>query len=135
MLATQFSIGMDNALQQMERLSMSNNPKYPPYNIVTVSDTEFKIEVALAGFSKKDLTAEYKDSILTIKTKESKKEELEKDPEGYLYKGISHRPFVKEFQLAEDIEVGEFNFVNGLLTVDLIKHIPENKKRKEFVIK
>jgi|LWDU01.1.fsa_nt_gi molecular chaperone IbpA len=129
MLTQQFSIGMDKALSQLEALSLTNNPKYPPYNIVAVSDAKYNIEIALAGFAKEDLSAEYADSMLTIKSE--RLNELE--PE-YLYKGISNRAFKKEFKLADDIEVGEFKFQDGLLTISLERIIPDSKKRREFLI-
>ena len=126
---SQFSVGMDRALNQLETISNTNTTKYPPYNIIATSDDKYTIEIALAGFSKKDIEVEYYDSMVSVKSKESDSGEVE-----YLHKGISNRKFSKEFKLSDDIEVNGVEMKNGMLLIALERIVPDNKKRRIITI-
>ena len=108
-------------------------PNYPPYNIVKVKDNQYNIEVALAGYNKKDIDVLYEDNMLTIKTAD-KKEDKKTEGEN-IYKGIAQRMFKKSFTIADDCKVTGAELKDGLLKVSLEKVIPEHKKARTISIK
>ena len=108
-------------------------PNYPPYNIVKVKDNHYNIEVALAGYNKKDIHVLYEDNMLTIKTAD-KKEDKKTEGEN-IYKGIAQRMFKKSFTIADDVEVKGAELKDGLLIVSLEKIIPDHKKARTINIK
>ena len=106
---------------------------YPPYNIVKTGDNKFDIEVALAGFNKKDINVTSENGMLTI---ESKQEDKSEDKDGeVLHKGISKRYFKKSFTIADDVEIKGAELKDGMLRVSMEKIIPEAKKLKTIEIK
>ena len=130
------TVGFDNVFDHFERMFdndtlMTPSVNYPPYNIVKTGDFTYNIEVALAGFSKKDIEVNYADNTLTIKSIHEKEE----DKEGVLHKGISKRHFTRSFTIAEDVEVKGAELKDGLLQVELEKIIPESKKPRTIDIK
>ena len=110
----------DRLLEDSER--NSNNSGFPPYNIIKEEDDHYTIELAVAGFSKDDLEAELKDSVLTVRSKN------EKDEGEYLHRGIAKRSFSKSFTLSDDMVVKDADLINGMLTINLVRVIPEGKK-------
>ena len=108
-------------------------PNYPPYNIVKVKDNHYNIEVALAGYNKKDIEVNYENNMLTIKTADQKSED-KKEGEN-IYKGIAQRMFKKSFTIADDCKVTGAELKDGLLKVSLEKVIPEHKKARTISIK
>ncbi len=133
------SIGFDNVFNHFE--SMLNDDfglrvptvNYPPYNIVETSKNNYDIEVALAGYNKKDIDVTFENGQLTIK---SKKSDETKDKDGNtIYKGIAKRYFERSFTIADDVEIIGAELKDGLLKVSLEKIIPESKKRKTIDIK
>tara|TARA_B100000085_G_scaffold980_1_gene945 strand:+ start:252 stop:638 length:387 start_codon:yes stop_codon:yes gene_type:complete len=112
------------------RNTMSN---FPPYNIVKTGENTYDVELALAGFNKKDIEVEYKENLLTVK---SKKQEETKDEDGnIIHRGISKRMFSKSFTIANDVEVKGAELKDGLLKVSMERIIPEHKKAKSIQIK
>ena len=106
---------------------------FPPYNIVKTGDNTYDVELALAGFNKKDIEVEYKENLLTVK---SKKQEETKDEDGnVIHRGISKRMFSKSFTIANDVEVKGAELKDGLLKVSMERIIPEHKKAKLIDIK
>ena len=106
---------------------------FPPYNIVKTGDNTYDVELALAGFNKKDIEIEYKENVLTVK---SKKQEETKDEDGnIIHRGISKRMFSKSFTIANDVEVKGAELKDGLLKVSMERIIPEHKKAKLINIK
>ena len=108
-------------------------PNYPPYNIVKVKDNHYNIEVALAGYNKKDIEVNYENNMLTIKTTDKKSED-KKEGEN-IYKGIAQRMFKKSFTIADDCKVTGAELKDGLLKVSLEKVIPEHKRARTISIK
>tara|TARA_Y100001970_G_C14236147_1_gene861914 strand:- start:2364 stop:2837 length:474 start_codon:yes stop_codon:yes gene_type:complete len=106
----------------------SNNSGFPPYNIRKEQDDLYTIEMAVAGFSKEDLEAEVKDSILTVRSK------TEKEEGEYLHRGIAKRSFSRSFTLSDDMVVKDADLVNGMLTISLERIIPEEKKPRMIEI-
>ena len=119
----------DSFLDQLEGPSQSN---YPPYDIVKHSDTEYDVQVALAGYSKEDIQVDVKENVLSIKS--IKKEPAEKEAE-VLHRGISKRYFERQFTIAEDVKVNGAELKDGLLIVSLERIIPEHKKPQIIKIK
>ena len=97
---------------------------FPPYNIRKDEEEKYTIEMAVAGFSQEDLEVELKEGVLTIRSK-SEKEEKE-----YLHRGIARRAFSRSFTLSDDVVVKGADLVNGMLTIDLERIVPEEKKSR-----
>jgi len=106
-------------------------PGYPPYNIERTGDNEYRITVAVAGFSEADVTIEAKESKLTIRGEKQAKTEAKGE---VLYQGIAARAFERVFQLADFVQVKGASLENGLLHVDLVREIPEAKKPRQIPI-
>ena len=131
------SVGFDDVFDHFESMFDSDfrlpTVNYPPYNIVKTGTNKYDIEVALAGFGKKDIDVSVENGVLTI---ESKVEEKDKDEDGdTIYKGISKRYFKRSFTIADDVEVNGAELKDGLLKVSMEKIVPESKKLKTIEIK
>jgi len=122
------SIGMDEYFDRLFNLHETTS-NYPPYNLVQISSVESRLELALAGFSKKEVLVYTQDGKLFI---EGQKEDKETDT-NYLHKGLAQRSFKRAWTLADDTEVSSVNFENGLLTVILGRIVPESHKRKDYL--
>ena len=132
-----FSVGFDNLFDDFDRMLSFNSASinhYPPYNIRKVNDTDYVIELAVAGFGKKDIEVKSQENTLTIKSKDKKEEVLDKD-EDILHRGISQRSFTRSFTVAEDVVVKGADLKDGLLSVKLERIIPDEKKPKIIDIK
>ena len=127
------SVGFDDMFDHFESMFDVPTINYPPYNIVKTGDNKFDIEVALAGFNKKDINVTSENNMLTI---ESKQDEKSKDKDGeVIHKGISKRYFKRSFTIADDVEVKGAELKDGLLKVSMEKSIPDAKKLKSIDIK
>ena len=124
---TPFTLGFDETFSRLEALAGSRD-NYPPYNVINGSDGRTILEVALAGFSGGDIEVETERNVLTISARKAPPEK-ERD---YAHKGISYRTFSKNWQMADDVEVENVEFIDGLLTVTLKKELPEKQKRKKW---
>ena len=122
---TPFTLGLDETFSRLEAIAGSGT-NYPPYNIYNGSNSRTILEVALAGFSKEELSVETERNVLTISANKSSKEEKK-----YSHKGISHKNFSRNWQLADDVEVESVDFKDGLLTITLMKELPEKQKRQK----
>ena len=131
------SIGFDNIFDHFENFfdddqdfHSSLTSTFPFYNIVKKGNNKFDIEVALAGYDKKDISVEYEDNLLRIKSiKETKSDEK------VIHQGIAKRFFSKAFTIADDVEIEGAELKNGLLKVSLKQIVPEGKKPKQITIK
>ena len=127
------SVGFDDMFDHFESMFDVPTINYPPYNIVKTGDNKFDIEVALAGFNKKDINVTSENNMLTI---ESKQDEKSKDKDGeVIHKGISKRYFKRSFTIADDVEVKGAELKDGLLKVSMEKIVPEKDKLKTITIK
>jgi molecular chaperone IbpA len=128
-----YAIGFDHLMDHLVSLHSNNNlttNEYPPYDIIREGESNYKIELAVAGFKKDELSIQLKDNTLTIKG-----ESNSKNSNGdYLHKNIARRSFSKDFTLAENIEVGDAEFEDGVLGVSLTHNIPEEQRPKEISI-
>jgi molecular chaperone IbpA len=121
-------IGFDHVWSEIERLSdMADNKLYPPHNVVKHTETQFSVELALAGYSQDDLTVEVKDGILVVQGNGRPTLEGEVERE-YLHRGISAKKFTRTFRLSEHVVVDGADFKDGLLVIDLKVVIPEEKR-------
>ena len=114
-------VGFDSLFDELEKVSNFKENSYPAYNIEKTGDLSYEITIALAGFKESQLSIEVEQSVLTIST--VNEESLEN--RNYLHKGIATRAFTKRFRLADNVEVDNASFENGLLIVKLHKNIPE----------
>lgn len=127
-----FSVGFDSIFEEFDRMLESterHNSNYPPYNIHKLNDNDYKIEVALAGYSKDDIELELKESTLTVRNKQKEKV-INGESNGVIHKGISTRQFERSFTISEDIKVKNAELKNGLLNISLERIIPEEKKSR-----
>jgi molecular chaperone IbpA len=134
-----FTVGFDDMFDHFDNMSnhlpqmAANN--YPPYNIVKTGSLTYNIEVALAGYGKKDISVDFEDNILKIQSVKSKEEKEVEDNDGVLHQGIAKRNFTKSFTIADDIEVKGAELKDGLLKVSLEKIVPDHKKARTINIK
>ncbi len=128
------TVGFDRLSQMLESsLLTDQGSSYPPYNIVKVDDDHYRITMAVAGFSENDIDITAKENQLVVQGKALDREE-NKDVT-YLHRGIAERAFERRFQLAEHIRVTNAGLSNGLLTVELVREIPEAMKPRKIDIK
>ena len=120
------SIGMDDYLNSF--FNYETTPNYPPYNLIQLNNVESRLEIALAGFSKKEIKVYTEYGRLIV---EGTKEDT-KDAE-YVHRGLAQRNFNRAWTLSEDTEVREVQFKDGLLTVKLGKIVPEHHARKDYL--
>ena len=120
-----FTVGFDSLFDELENYKPIN---YPPYNISKIKDGENKVEMAVAGFTKQDITVTVKENILAVK---GKKEKSESD---FLYKGIGERSFSQTFRLAEFMYIDKAELKDGILRIALKQELPEEKKEKTIKI-
>ena len=129
------SVGFDDVFNHFESMfdyDKVNVSNYPPYNIVKTGDNKYDVEVALAGFNKKDINVSVENGMLTIESKEDKS----KDKDGeVIHKGISKRYFKKSFTISDDVVVKGAELKDGMLRVSMEKIIPEAKKLRTIDIK
>ena len=123
----QNGIGMDDYLDRFFNESPQSN--YPPYNLIQLNNHESKLEIALAGFKKDELQVFTEFGKLYI---EGKKEESENVGE-FVHQGLAQRSFQRVWTVTDDTEIGSVEFVDGLLTVELKKIVPEHHARKKYL--
>ena len=126
-------VGFDRLAGMIDQASrLDGSQGYPPYNIERVDDNAFAIEIAVAGFTEDDLEIETKEGLLTVAGKRGENE----DGEGrnYLHRGIAQRSFIRRYQLADHVIVTGANLQHGVLRIDLIRELPEEKKPRKIEI-
>ncbi len=129
-----FGIGFDNMFDELMRVSaQQSSSNYPPYNIVQISEDEYMISLAVAGFGLDNLSVTKDKKFLIIEGKEYQPDS-EKIVPNYLHKGISNRDFRREFQLADHVEISNAHLELGILSVHLKREIPEDAKPKSIAI-
>ena len=130
---TPYAVGFDRVFDTLNRYvdNNVNSTGFPPYNIQKVGDFKYQIDMALAGFSKDDIEVEVADGTLSVRS--DKKEEPE--DEFTYHRGISYRKFERKFTLADDLVVNGAKLENGMLTIDLERIVPDEKKPRLVAIK
>jgi HSP20 family molecular chaperone IbpA len=125
---TRNSIGLDEYFDRLFTLHETTS-NYPPFNLVQVSNVESRLELALAGFKKKEVYVYTQDGKLFV---EGQKEDKETDTR-YVHKGLAQRTFTRSWTLSDDTEVRSVDFEDGLLTITLGRIVPEHHKRKDYL--
>ena len=130
---TPYAVGFDRVFDNLSRYVDNNatSTGYPPYNIRKEGDYNYVIEMALAGFAREDLEIGVADGVLTIRSVKEKSD----DDVSNIYRGISYRKFVRKFTIADDIVVNGAKMENGMLSVDLERVVPEEKKPRLIEVK
>jgi len=119
------TVGFDTMFDRLMNFSPTQQESgYPPYNIRKVDDYNYVIEIALAGFSERDIEVEVADGVLSVRSKEDK-DTAETE---YVHRGIARRSFARKWTLSDDMIVNGAEFQNGLLNINLEKVVPEEKK-------
>lgn len=124
-----FGIGFDNMFDELLRVTSQQQTNYPPHNVRKLSEDQFVIDLAVAGFAEGEIDIRLEKNVLTVKGSTAR------DTDGeYLVHGISMRDFERTFTLAEYIEVGSAEMINGILSIRLERIVPEEKKPKSIAI-
>ena len=123
------SIGLEDWMRRLDNAFEAGDVNYPPYNLVKETDTRYRLELAIAGFSKDDVEVTTESNKLTVEGKQK-----DADTAEYVYRGLASRDFTRTWTLSDDVEVNEVDFTNGLLTVRLNKIVPDHQKRKVYKI-
>ena len=119
------SIGLDRTIQNFWE---STNVTYPPFNIIQENNHESTLEIALAGFKKKEVKVYTEHGKLIVEGKKEEKKENE-----YVHRGMAQRSFQRGWQLTDDVEIKEVSFEDGLLSIHLGKVVPEHHARKDYL--
>ena len=127
------AIGFDRLPSLLDTAMRTAGPtdSYPPYNIEKTGEDSYRISIAVAGFGRDGLDVEVRDGVLSVKGKTAD----DADGVKYLHRGIAGRAFERRFQLAEHVRADAADLVNGLLTIDLVRELPEAKKPRQIEIK
>ena len=130
------TVGFDRLFSMLDQMGQPEGaPAYPPYNIERTGENNYRITLAVAGFSEQDLSIESRENTLTIRGSKDQKPAADKEAEPeVLYQGIAARAFERRFQLADHMLVTGAGLENGLLNVDLVREIPEAKKPRQIPI-
>ena len=126
------TVGFDRFANMLESVTQFDAAatSYPPYNIEQVAENDYRVSMAVAGFGENDLTLELKEGVLTITGKRAGDE----PKSHFLYQGIAGRSFERRFQLADHMEVRGARLEHGLLHVDIVRVIPEEKRARKIAI-
>lgn len=125
------TVGFDRLVDLIDdSLRLAGEDNYPPYNIARTGEDNYRISLALAGFKPEEITVTAEQNMLTVEGRKADKDDRE-----YLYQGISGRPFRRQFNLADYVEVKGASFEDGLLQVDLVRELPEAMKPRRIAVK
>ncbi|HLH92177.1 MAG TPA: Hsp20 family protein [Xanthobacteraceae bacterium] len=124
------TIGFDRLFDLLDQSSrLTGEDGYPPYNIERTGENQYRIALALAGFTPDEVTITAEQNVLTVEGGKPEKTERE-----YLYRGIANRPFRRVFNLADHVQVQGASFEHGLLMIDLVREVPEAMKPRRIPI-
>ena len=132
-----FGIGFDNMFDDLMRVTaQQSSTNYPPYDIVQISDDEYMINLAVAGFGHDNLSVTKDKKFLIVEGAHSVAKLADEDDANYTYlhKGISERHFRREFQLADHVEISNAHLELGILSIRLKREVPESAKPKTIAI-
>jgi len=129
---TPFTVGFDELFDRLYGIE-NNSVSFPPYNIIKVDDFKYSIEMALAGYSKKDIELEVSESELSVKSKKIDEDKFVNS--SIVHKGISTKSFERKFTLSDEVHVKDAEMKDGMLTIKLERIIPDHRKPKKISIK
>lgn len=126
-------VGFDRLAGMIDQAArLDGTQGYPPYNIERVGEDAFAVEIAVAGFTEAELDIETKEGLLTVAGKKAENEDA--GDRNFLHRGIAQRSFIRRFQLADHVLVTGANLEHGVLRIDLVREIPEEKKARKIEI-
>ena len=123
------TVGFDRLFDVFDEVQKTAEDNYPHYNIERLDPDRFQIALALAGFAPEEISLTVEPNLLTVEGRKG-----EKDSGTFLYRGISTRPFKRQFTLAQHVEVKSARFENGLLVIQLAREVPEAMKPRRISI-
>jgi molecular chaperone IbpA len=123
-------VGFDRLADLLDAASHESATGYPPYNIERTAENEYRIEIAVAGFKRDELTIDVKESVLTVQGRKAANDQERR----FVHRGLAERNFERRFQLAEYVVVTEANLADGLLSVSLKRELPEALKPRRIEI-
>lgn len=123
------TVGFDRLASMLDQNYETANG-YPPYNIERLGEHDYRITMAVSGFSGDDLEIEAKEDLLLVRGKKPE----DGAERNFLYQGIAARSFERRFRLADHVKVANANLENGLLNIDLVREIPEEMKPRKIAI-
>ena len=124
-----YAIGFDSLFQELENIKDQFSSNYPPHNITKIDENNFKLSLAVAGFTKEELSITSEDGLVSVKGNRDTKNKTEN-----LYNGIAERDFYKRFKMSEHMEVVDSKLMNGILTLSLQREVPKEKQPKTIKI-
>lgn len=126
-------VGFDRLAGMIDQAArLDGTQGYPPYNIERVGEDAFAVEIAVAGFTEAELDIETKEGLLTVAGKKAGNEDA--GDRNFLHRGIAQRSFIRRFQLADHVLVTGANLEHGVLRIDLVREMPEEKKARKIEI-
>ena len=129
-----FSVGFDSNIDRFFDMDLTRDTGYPPYNIRKIHETQYVIEIALAGFSKEDIEVEVTEGNLTVRSKKLEEKTELTSEDSYVHKGIDKRSFLRSWTLSDDIVVRGADLKDGMLIINLEKVIPDEKRPRLITI-
>jgi molecular chaperone IbpA len=123
------TIGFDRLFDLLDETTRAAEDNYPPYNIERLDEDRYQISLALAGFRTDEIAITAEQNVLAVEGRKAEKEQRE-----FLYQGISARPFKRQFNLADYVQVKGAHFEDGLLRIELVREIPEAMKPRRIAI-
>jgi molecular chaperone IbpA len=125
------TIGFDRVFDLLENASRSQSlDSWPPYDIIRTSEDTYRITMAVAGFSDDEITITHEPNMLVVSGNKPDEENAD-----YLHRGIAGRSFDRRFELADHVKVTSANLANGLLTIALVREVPEEMKPRRVQIR
>ena len=125
------AVGFDRLAAQLNSAAAEAGQGYPPYNIERTDDQAYRIDIAVAGFKPEELSIEVRENLLTVAGRKTANDEARR----YLHRGLAERDFERKFQLADHVIVKDANLADGLLSVELVREVPEALKPRQVPIK
>ena len=132
-LALRSFVGFDNLFNELETISTQKQNSFPAHDIIRLSDDEYEITLAVSGFNNKDISIDVHDGVLSIKGNGGA--DIQDDNVQYIYKGIAKRSFEQKFRLEQYVDVKDAKLSNGLLTISLLREVPEERKPRQITLK
>lgn len=130
------SIGVDRLFENLfaRHNASGNNGNYPPYNIIALTDDQYVIEIAVAGFKQDEISITAQNGQLTVTGEKAHSVEIEEPERKFLHQGIGVRKFARNFELADYVEVGSAELTDGILVINLERIVPDSMKPREIQI-
>lgn len=129
---TRSAVGFDRLFTMLEAASKTEGQGYPPYNIESLDENRYRIELAVAGFKPAELNIEARENVLIVTGRKAANDGA--DDRRFLHRGLAERDFERRFQLADHVRVTGAALANGLLTIELRREVPEEKKARAIHI-